>query len=311
LYRGNITVGVNVSADYAHLHPAIRPLAEKPADVRIRRIQTDRWIGYPRANACLAALGDLLSLPRRARMPNLLLAGPTNNGKTVIIDRFRRLHGPKEPAASSGKRAEPIPTVVKVQMPSGPDERRFWGAILRAIAFPGAPPERLSTQQDLTVRLMRAANVQMLVIDDVHNLLSGTRIRQRRVLNLMRWLGNELQLPLVAVGTADGLRAIQLDDQLTSRFEPLVLPAWRPGPEFNYLLSTLESILPLRNPSRLAQPALAERIMAASDGILGDIIAVVTRAALRAVGSGIEVITAKLLDEMAFVSPTERRKAAV
>jgi hypothetical protein len=47
--------------------------------------------------------------------------------------------------------------------------------------------------------------VHLLVIDEVHNLLSGSRLQQRRLLNLLRWLGNELQIPLVAVGHRGGL----------------------------------------------------------------------------------------------------------
>ena len=78
--------------DYAHLQPATRPVAAEDAQSRIRRIRTDRWIGYARAEAVLAALEDLLTFPKRLRMPNLLLVGPTNNGKTMIVEKFRRAH---------------------------------------------------------------------------------------------------------------------------------------------------------------------------------------------------------------------------
>ena len=66
-----------MSTDYSHLHSAIRPFAEDDNDTRIRRIRTDRWITYSRAEAALAAMEDLLSFPKRTRMPNLRLVGPT------------------------------------------------------------------------------------------------------------------------------------------------------------------------------------------------------------------------------------------
>ena len=47
------------------------------------------------------------------------------------------------------------------------------------------------------MRLLRATGVRILIIDEVHNLLSGAAGQQRRFLNLLRWLGNELQIPLV------------------------------------------------------------------------------------------------------------------
>ncbi|MFB9982635.1 TniB family NTP-binding protein [Mesorhizobium kowhaii] len=78
---------VVVSGDYPHLHPAVRPFVDEATEVRVRRIRTDRWIAYARANAALAAMEDLLTFPKRMRMPNLLLVGPTNNGKTMMNDQ--------------------------------------------------------------------------------------------------------------------------------------------------------------------------------------------------------------------------------
>jgi hypothetical protein len=70
-------------------------------------------------------------------------------------------------------------------------------------------------------------------------------------------------------------------------------------------------VLPLRRPSQLAQPALAEKVLSAAEGILGEIVSIVTRAAVRAIASGTESITAKLIDEMGFISPSQRRRVAV
>jgi hypothetical protein len=41
---------------------------------------------------------------------------------------------------------------------------------------------------------MRSTNVPLRIIDDLHNLMSGTRNKQRRLLNLLRWLADELQI---------------------------------------------------------------------------------------------------------------------
>jgi hypothetical protein len=235
--------------------------------------------------------------------------GPTNNGKTMIVEKLRRSHLPVD-AAATAEGVASIP-VLKVQMPPGPDEHRFFGTILDGLGFPGAPNDRTSRRQDASLQLMRATAVRLLVIDEAHNLLSGTALQQRRFLNLLRWLGNELQIPLVAVGTAEALRAIQSDDQLANRFEPFPLPPWRDGKEYRRLLSTLEAVLPLRCPSGLAETALAQKILAAAEGILGEIIAIVTRAATRAIICGAESISSKILDQIGFRSPSERRRVAI
>ncbi len=205
-----------MSAGYPHLLPSARPWADEDAAARVRRIRTDRWIAYARAEATLAAFEDVLSFPKRTRMPNLLLVGPTNNGKTMIVEKFKRAHPPVS-AQDTGDDTASIP-VIRVQMPSGPDERRFFGAILDALGMEPWRNDKVAARQDLAVRLMRQTGVQLLVIDELHNVLSGAPMQQRRLLNLLRWLGNELQIPLVGVGTAEALRAIRSDVQLVKFF---------------------------------------------------------------------------------------------
>ncbi|WP_246515107.1 TniB family NTP-binding protein [Bradyrhizobium diversitatis] len=298
-----------MSDEHLHLHPSTRRFADEDAQSRIRRIRTDRWIGYARAEAVLAALEDLLSFPRRTRMPNLLLVGPTNNGKTMIVEMFRRAH--PGTAAEGNDDGMALLPVVKVQMPSGPDEGRFFGAILDALGMPFSPRDRIAAKQDTAVRVMRAAGTRMLVIDELHNVLSGSAMQQRRLLNLLRWLGNELQIPLVGVGTAEALRAIRSDDQLVNRFQPYPLPLWSDDEEYRRLLSTLEAVLPLRKPSHLADTALAARILSASEGVLGEMIAIIIRAAVRAVDTGAEAISARVIEDTGFIRPSERRRVAV
>jgi len=252
---------------------------------------------------------DLLTFPKRTRMPNLLIVGPTNNGKTMIVEKFRRAHPPDE-ASETEDGVASIP-VLKVQMPDGPDERRFFGGILQALGFPHVPSESISRRQDSAMRMLRATGVNLLIIDEVHNLLAGAQVQQRRMLNLLRWLGNELQIPLVAVGTAEALHAIQSDDQLANRFEPVGLPPWREGEEYRQLLSTLEAVLPLRRASHLAKPAIAQKILTAAEGILGEVVTIVTRAAVRAITTGSESISATVIDESGFIPPSQRRRVAV
>jgi hypothetical protein len=90
------------------------------------------------------------------------------------------------------------------------------------------------------------------------------------------------------------LHAIQRDDQLANRFEPVALPPWHMGQEYRQLLRALEAVLPLRRASRLSEGPLDAKILAATEGILGEIISIVTRAAVHAISSGTEEISCKL-----------------
>lgn len=298
-----------MSAEYPHLHDSARTYASESDEARIRHIRSERWITYARAEAALLQLDDLLTVPKRTRMPNLLLVGPTNNGKTMILEKFRRSHPPTAASATEHGAAD-VP-VLMMQMPAAPDESRFFGAILKDVGLPHLLPARAGKRQDAAVRLLQETRVRLLIIDEVHNILSGSRLHQRRLLNLLRWLGNELQIPLVASGTAEALHAVQSDDQLANRFEPLALPRWSDGPQYRQLLSTLDVLLPLRQPSHLARPALARKILASAEGVLGEVLTIVTRAAIRAISSGTEAITVKIIDEIGFIPPSQRRRVAV
>jgi len=298
-----------MSTEYPHLHDSARGYASESNEVRIRHIRSERWITYARAEAALLQLDDLLTFPKRTRMPNLLLVGPTNNGKTMILEKFRRSHPPTAASATEHGAAD-VP-VLMVQMPAAPDESRFFGAILKDVGLPHLLPARAGKRQDAAVRLLQETRVRLLIIDEVHNILSGSRLHQRRLLNLLRWLGNELQIPLVASGTAEALHAVQSDDQLANRFEPLALPRWGDGTQYRQLLSTLDVLLPLRQPSHLARPALARKILASAEGVLGEVLTIVTRAAIRGILSGTEAITVKIIDEIGFIPPSQRRRVAI
>src|SRR3989338_6713579 len=84
-----------VSTFAEHLLPEIRHVISLDSHERIHHIQKDNWIGYSRAKQALKKLNDLFQHPQRHRMPNLLITGPTNNGKTMIIEKFCRDHSPK------------------------------------------------------------------------------------------------------------------------------------------------------------------------------------------------------------------------
>lgn len=229
----------NTTLDLSHLIFSAQKIAILPAAERIQRIRADRWIGYPRAIAAIEKLEDLLNWPSKQRMPNLLIVGPTNNGKSMIIEKFRRTHPP-----ISELNSEVIP-VVSVQMPSEPSIKRFYTALLVTIGAPINHRQQLAALEQQALRLLRTVKVQMLVIDELHNIMAGAGSNQREFLNLLRFLGNELRIPLVGIGTKEAYLAIRSDDQLENRFEPMILPIWQEGKEFESLLASFVAVLPL------------------------------------------------------------------
>ncbi|WP_435875952.1 TniB family NTP-binding protein [Nonomuraea wenchangensis] len=289
-------------ADLSHLHESARPVARLPAAERLARVRADRWIGYTRATQALDQLNTLLTWPAKQRMPNLLVIGPTNNGKSMIVEKFRRLHPP-----TSHPDREEIP-VLMVQMPSDPHVARFYTALLTALGAPLRPRQRLAELEQLAVRLLRQAGARMLVIDELHNLLAGRGEARREFLNLLRFLGNELKIPLVGVGTRDAYLAIRSDDQLENRFAPFVLPRWQPDREASTLLASFASAFPLRRPSQLATPEMTDYLLTRSEGTIGELATLLTEAAVAAIESGEEAINQRTLLMASYAGPTERRR---
>jgi type II secretory pathway predicted ATPase ExeA len=236
-------------------------------------------------------------------MPNLLLIGPTNNGKSMIIEKFRRTH-----PTISHEDCEEIP-VLAVQMPSDPSVGRFYTALLAALGAPMRPVRyRLADLEQLVLQLLRAAGVRMLVIDELHNVLGGRGDRRREFLNLLRFLGNELRIPLVGVGTRDAYLAIRSDDQLENRFAPVTLPRWNSDADTCSLLASFAASFPLRQPSPITTAEMAGYLLTRSEGTIGELTSLLTDAAVAAIESGEEAINQRTLLLAAYAGPTERRR---
>jgi len=288
--------------DLSHLTPAAQRIAVLPAAERVAHVRADRWIGYTRANAALTRLEALFEWPSKQRMPNLLLLGPTNNGKSMIVEKFRRTH----PQVSLPER-EQIPVLV-LQMPSDPTVIRFYVALLAAMGAPLRPRQRLAELEQVALELLRAVGVRVLVIDELHNVLAGTVPVRREFLNLLRFLGNELRIPLVGVGTRDAYLAIRSDDQLENRFEPLTLPRWDVDADTRSLLASFAASFPLRRPSDIAGVEMSTYLLTRSEGTIGELSRLLTDAAIAALDSGEESINRATLLLAAYTGPTERRR---
>jgi hypothetical protein len=181
---------------------------------------------------------------------------------------------------------------------------------LGVITYPSFLCGSYSDPQIQVLRILKQVGLRMLIIDEVHNVLTGSVNKQRQFLNVLKYLGNDVQIPLVGLGTKEALRALQADPQLANRFEPAALPRWRLDQEFQRLLVSFERALPLRKASRLADERLARSLLALSEGSLGELSTLLTAAAVYAVQSGAERIDAQVLVALDWVPPSERRRRA-
>jgi hypothetical protein len=293
-------------SDPSHLTTScVHEAAALANEERIRRIRGDRWIGYTRAQSALHQLEELISWPSKQRMPNLLIIGPTNNGKSMIIEKFRRNH-----AGSSSEDGEhELMPIITVQMPSEPSVARFYAMLLASIGVPRRPTAKVAELEHLALKILRVVHARVLVIDELHNMLAGRSDLQREFLNLLRFLGNELRIPIVGVGTREAYLAVRSDDQLENRFEPLLLPVWQEGEDLLSLLASFSASFPLRRPSHIANPEMSRHILSRTEGTIGEIARLLTSTAIAAINSGEESINQTTLALANYESPSERRRS--
>jgi hypothetical protein len=223
----------------------------------------------------------------------------------MLIEKFRRAHCVEPTPAAE---VETLP-VVTMQMPSEPSVSRFYTLLLTTLGLSLHGRRPVADLEGMVLSVLRAVGAKMLVIDELHNLLAGNRSVQREFLNLLRFLGNVLRVPIVGVGTREAYLAIRSDDQLENRFAPVTLPLWQEGPELMALLASYAASFPLRRRSVLTQPAVATYILARTEGTIGEITTLLTRAALVAIDTGEEALNRKTLLLADYTSPSERRRA--
>ncbi len=270
---------------------------------RIRFIQRDRFVKYPRAKRILDRLEDLLKYPDTLRPPSFMIVGDPNNGKTALALYFLRNNLPYE--RESGEIVYPV---VFVQAPEKPDLSRFYDYVLDALKIPYRRSAPLSHREALIEQAFEEYSVKLIIIDEIHNVLSGSTLKQREFMNGLKNLTNYTKRPLVLVGTKDALIATDTDAQIASRFKPEYLPLWTYDKDYLSFLNAIEKTLPLKKKSDIAlNKQLSGKILELSEGYIGEIVSIVKELAVLAIRSGKEKVDISLLRELGWVAPSGRR----
>jgi Bacterial TniB protein len=280
-----------VTTDLSHLTAAAAQLLAESNANRIRAVLAERWVHYPRASQVLQILNRLVDHPRTTRMPSIAIYGDSGMGKTMIMEKFRREHPPLFDGDAGVERSR----VLALQMAGKPGERRLYAQILTALGAPQNPRATVVDLEQVALRLLRAVDLQVLVLDEVHNILAGTFREQRVVLNTLRYLSNELKLSLVCFGVNEAREAISGDVQLARRFEEFPLPRWSADDGFEQLVRAIIRNLPLRQATVLTARA-ARRILQSTDGLTAKVFRMLNELAVEAIETGAERITDEAIE---------------
>ncbi|EHZ2908337.1 TniB family NTP-binding protein [Vibrio parahaemolyticus] len=286
---------------FSHLHENCVNKLEWDIETRVADISKPRWIGYSLAHDILQRFDDVFRHPRVSRMPNLMVIGRTNNGKTELLKKFCQKHLP-DPNCSGDNFVAPV---MYIQAPPSPNEADLYSEILTSL-YERVPTASTSAKRARVVEVLNKIELKVLCIDELHNSLAGSSVKQQQFLNSLKYLGNELRISFIASGTEDLLRAVSVDNQIQNRFEPILLKKWKMNKEYRQLLRTFESILPLKHPSQLYSGLLSKKLLAMSEGTIGELSTLLNKAAIHAIRNDIECIDIQVLSDCGYVPPSDR-----
>jgi len=292
-------------SDLSHLAEDYRERAMWADNERIAWIRMDRWLGFPKAENVRTTLDTMLRYPPRTRMPCLLIYGQTGMGKSRIVERFEA----GNPRGFNDTTETATIPVVAVQLPPQPTDGEFYGEVLEKLGAGFAGRGDVQRARQLTRRIMGQVGARMLILDEINHMLACTPRQQRVFLNTLRYLANDLQIPIVCTGNHEARAALLTDAALAERFDAVELVRWQNNEPFRLLMVTFAAILPLRKRSQLEEERCRTAILDLSDGNTGRIFRLVETLAVRAIENGAERIETGDLDADDLVLPSVSMKA--
>jgi Cdc6-like AAA superfamily ATPase len=270
------------------LTPRAEELLRAPDSDRVAHIKKRVFISHTRVREIHAAMEDLLIHPPVERMPNILVVGPSNSGKTELLKEFSRRHPPEERLNEEALYAP----VIYVQAPPGPDEDMLLTSLLKKLRIAPRQGAKHGEKVDLVGETLVKVRNKILLLDELNSIIAGSIAKQGLVLNTLKYISNDTKISIVASGTKNALLALKTDPELESRFPPMLLPRWEgPTKEYRQLLASFEATLPLRFEPNLASLAKASLIFGLTDATTGGAAELIRACAIEAIEDKSEVIT--------------------
>ena len=284
--------------EYAHLDATANKQMTLSANERAKLMLKERFITHERLKPILDHIEFLLLQPRQSRASGLVVSGTPGSGKTMIARAIQRRN---QPTPSEDGRSPGMP-VMCISMTGAREAKTLYNRMLAELGIPDAGRYSGTDRERMALKLCRAADLRLLIVDEIQDILTSTARQQRIAMDTIKFLMNELGLPTLVLGTSQAPEAMQVDEHLNARFKYRELPVWKQDVHLVRLLDVLECALPLRKRSHLSSPALSSEILRLSEGVLDPMMKLVTYAAAHAIECGDEQITVGLL-QRARVEP--------
>ncbi|SDI51991.1 TniB family NTP-binding protein [Pseudomonas panipatensis] len=274
-------------ADYEHVLEARRNLVDADEETRICAVQEDVWINYPIADHVLRVVGGLLKAPIKIQAECLLVSGAPGMGKSALFQRINKRYGLNSEASSR--------MACYSMLDGGAGSyKSFAEHIVRALT--GGHYDNPSLPDPVLLNSVRGLGIKGIAIDELNEMLLCPSRDVRKCLSLLKKIsGAPFSIPVVALGTEECESVMAFEKQMARRFQRTQLPPWNESEHFRSFLASYESTLPLKHPSNLASESIVKFLVQASEGVLDNMVKIISHAAILAILERKERISMDLL----------------
>lgn len=188
--------------------------------------------------------------------------------------------------------------MVFLSLVDNPGNLKFKQLILEALGLPTRLGSGRGVLPQEVAGYIEAKGVRALIIDEFHDSLLVAKNELQKNLSLLKGLSAPpYHLSVIGFGTKDARNALSSDPQLARRYYINELLPWNMDEDFRNFLATLEHFVKLRKPSNLHSEDMVRLIHRYSQGTMDNVVRLVKVAAIYAIVSGEEKITAEHLEK--------------
>lgn len=244
------------------------------------KLVEDILIPHKHFSQAVSRLRQVIELSRQgAEARHTLLVGESGTGKTWLAKYVQSLH-PREREGSGT-----VISVLIVETPARPSLKGLAEAILTSLRDPFADRGTITTKRKRALELILRCNVELIVLDEFQHFLDhGIFDSMNAVADWLKLFIEDAKVPFMLMGLPRCAAILQMNEQLRRRFSSqLMLPTLSIDTEegeleFRTILNQIDKALPTDQLSGLADVDLARRLHFASNGHLGYLRTLITKA---------------------------------
>lgn len=280
------------------------------------------YIPYPGAEETLEEIQDCHYSREYSPEPrSMAITGYTGSGKTTIIEQYMMRHPPSETEKETS-----VPIFKSLIQPNT-NIRDFLLSVLKSLIASVSMIEEddvddaylkggLTTIRKRLYKYIKEANVKLIILDEFQHLISSKN--DKKILNdiadTIKTLINETKVPVILVGTTRAKAVFAVNPEMARRFsgnvdiEPFKISTSDEILQFRKFLTAVDKAIPLEN-SGLSTGEMTQRFYAASNGVIDDIMRLITFAGKNVIKDGREKITLPDLAKAFDKNPGKNQRA--